>query len=277
MATEKVRFTKEKETLLLTLYARAMQSRSNDPVLVDRAAEDAVGRIDYDFDRIGLSRGAAIGIAIRAKLFDEWTVEFLDGHPDATVLHLACGLDSRVERIDPPATVRWFDLDYPEVVELRRRLFPERESYELIGSSVTEAGWLQRVPADRPVLVVAEGLTMYLTAADGHTLLQRITGHFDRGQLAFDAISRIGAWFGTFNPVIERTKVHFGWGIDDPEELAAFVPRVELMSDLTVADLLRGRDADKLPWATRELGRVFSQLPMVSTMGRMLRYRFGLI
>lgn len=277
MTTEKVRFTKQKETLLLTLYARALQSRSADPVLVDRAAEDAVDRIDYDFSKIRLTRGAAFGIAMRAKLFDEWTTEFIDEHPDATVLHLAAGLDSRVERVDPPKTVRWFDLDYPEVIDLRSRLFPDRESYEMVGSSVTAAGWLERVPTDRPVLVLAEGLTMYLTEADGRALFQLITERFDRGQLAFDAISRIGARYGTLTPVIRRTGVRFGWGIDDPQELAAHLPRVELVSDLTVADLLRRPDAAKLPWATRELGQLFSQLPMVATMGRMLRYRFGLL
>ena len=51
MAT-KVHFTKERETLLVTLYGRALQSRSNDPVLKDKWAEDAIGRIDYDFGKL---------------------------------------------------------------------------------------------------------------------------------------------------------------------------------------------------------------------------------
>jgi O-methyltransferase involved in polyketide biosynthesis len=44
--------------------------------------------------------------------------------PDAVVLHLACGLDSRVLRIDPGPTVAWFDLDQEPVIDLRRRLYP---------------------------------------------------------------------------------------------------------------------------------------------------------
>ena len=39
MATEKVHFTKEKETMLFTLYGKALQSRWEDPVLRDRWAE----------------------------------------------------------------------------------------------------------------------------------------------------------------------------------------------------------------------------------------------
>ena len=76
----------------------------------------------------------------------------------STVLHLGCGLDSRVFRIDPPATVRWYDVDLPDVIDLRRRLYPERHDYELIATSVTDLRWLDGIPADRPVLVVAEGL-----------------------------------------------------------------------------------------------------------------------
>ena len=43
------------------------------------------------------------------------------------MVQLGCGMDSRVYRVDPPPSVRWFDLDYPEVVDLRRRIYPERE------------------------------------------------------------------------------------------------------------------------------------------------------
>ena len=66
-------------------------------------------------------------IATRAATFDLLTNRYLADHPDATVLHVGCGMDSRVFRLDPPATVQWFDVDYPDVIDLRRQLFPERE------------------------------------------------------------------------------------------------------------------------------------------------------
>ena len=102
---------------------------------------------------------------MRAKAFDDWTSPFIDRHPDAIVLHLGCGLDSRVFRVDPPAAVSWFDVDLPEVIELRRRLYPARDDgYRLIGASVTDLGWLREMPRDRPAMVVAEGLMPYLAA-----------------------------------------------------------------------------------------------------------------
>jgi|SRR5664280_366319 hypothetical protein len=63
-------------------------------------------------------------IATRAATFDQLTNQYLAEAPDATVLHVGCGMDSRVFRVDPPASVQWFDVDYPDVIDLRRQLFP---------------------------------------------------------------------------------------------------------------------------------------------------------
>src|SRR5512147_945932 len=104
---------------------------------------------DYDKGRSGTSQ---MGLAAvwRAKVHDDWARSFLADHPDAVVLHLGCGLDARAFRIDPPATVDWYDLDYPSVIELRRQSLPPREHYTLIDSSVTDLTWLDRIPHGRP-------------------------------------------------------------------------------------------------------------------------------
>ena len=162
MTTEKVRLTKEKETMLITLYSRALHSRGKDPLLRDPWAEQAVDRIDYDFGALKLSGRWPVGAAIRARQFDAWVGEWIARTPESTVLHLGCGLDSRVYRVDPPASVRWFDVDYPEVIDLRRRLYPDRPAYRMIGSSLLEQGWLDEVPRDLPAMILAEGVMMYL-------------------------------------------------------------------------------------------------------------------
>ena len=135
MDREKITLSGAQETLLATLYGRAVDSRSPDSVLHDHAAREAVERVAYDFGRTGMTDTTAVGIALRAKQLDDWTVEFLAEHQKATVLHLACGLDTRVQRLDPPPSVRWLDVDYPEVIELRRRLLPEPSGhYETVGA-----------------------------------------------------------------------------------------------------------------------------------------------
>jgi O-methyltransferase involved in polyketide biosynthesis len=266
--------TGERETMLGTLYLRALDSRSADPVLDDRMADDAVRRIDYDFGRFGERRDHAIAVAMRARTLDLWVREFLAAHPRATVLHLGCGLDSRVHRVGPPAGARWFDVDHPEVIELRRRLYPERDGYRTIGSSVTDPRWLDEVPEGGPVMVVAEGLLMYLTAPDVGRLLRRLTRRFDSGQLAFDAVSPLGLRLQRLVPVVRSTGASLRWGVAGPREVERLVPGLELVTELTAADLADARALGRFSRPFRLRLRLVNGIPPLRRLAWILRYRF---
>ncbi|MCB5906854.1 class I SAM-dependent methyltransferase [Streptomyces pinistramenti] len=134
----KVPLTGARGTLLAAPYGRATDSRSKRPILGDPTAVDAVRRIDHDFSRVRISTGDAAAIAPRGRQLDVWTAQFLATHQRATVVHLGCGLDNRVHRLDPGPRVRWFDIDDPEVIDLRRQLHPERPGWTGIPSSVTD-------------------------------------------------------------------------------------------------------------------------------------------
>ncbi len=242
MDIDKVHLKKEHETYLMTVYGKALDNRAENPILGDRFADEALQKIDFDFKKLKLAGGGEITLPLRAKHFDTWARVFLAAHPQATVLHLGCGLDSRVFRIDPPATVRWYDVDFPDVIELRRRLYPERHDYTLIPASVTEAGWLEAIPADRPVLAVAEGLLQHLSEKDAFELLDRITEHFPSGQILFDIYSRLTARVISFaarlsvlgsKPADADTRVDLTWGLTDPHEVIAKIPRLRLVSTLS--------------------------------------------
>ncbi|RPV53942.1 class I SAM-dependent methyltransferase [Pseudomonas aeruginosa] len=126
MPGHRITLTGEKQTLLITLYAKALDSRLDDSILHDRFAEEAVRQIDFDFSRVALGKGNERALAMRSHYFDQACREFLGRHPEGQVLNLGCGLDSRIYRVDPPAELPWFDLDYPEVMDLRERLYPPR-------------------------------------------------------------------------------------------------------------------------------------------------------
>jgi O-methyltransferase involved in polyketide biosynthesis len=213
-------------TMLCTLYLRAYEYRSGHTVLGDRAAAEAVDRISYDFPRMKRwlrPAGNQFLVALRARRFDIWAADFIRRHPDAVVLHLGCGLDSRVFRLDPPDGVDWFDVDTPDVIAMRRKIFDERDGYRMIGSSVTEPGWLAEIAEGRPALVVAEGLLPYLTAAEVRTLLDRITTRFGVGELMFDGLPR---W------VVRMSKIQH-WGVRDGREIERWNPRMRLAERTT--------------------------------------------
>ena len=271
MESSKVNLTQEKETLLITLFAKAGESRLPDSLLSDTFAAEAVQRLDYDFARLKVSRDLMVGMAIRARTLDDWVRTFIAANPDATVLHLGCGLDTRIFRVNPPRSIRWFDLDYPEVIALRRRLYPEREGYTLIGSSVVEMGWLEQVPADRPAMVVAEGLTMYLRQEEVQRLFTAITTRVPSGEAAFDAFSRLGVRVVQRQHSVRATGAWLHWGIDDPRELEEIVPRLKFFAEVPAYALAHSHRFS-LP-ACLSI-RMLMGIRPIRRLGRFLRYRF---
>jgi methyltransferase (TIGR00027 family) len=259
--TDKVDFTdvqwgSVEWTNLCTLYLRAYESRSPAPILGDTAAADAVNRVEYDWTRMRRAMRPGSNqymVTMRAKQLDDWSADFLQRHPNAVVLHLGCGMDTRAFRLHPPDTVRWFDVDQPNVIALRRKLYDDRDGYRMIGSSVTDGAWLDEIPTDRPVLMVAEGLLMYLTGPEVRALLQRLTDRFGAGELVFDTVSPMG-------PRLSKvlTKGITKWGIRDARELAQWNPRLRFLERSFVGALYQ-----RIPSAAvRLMWRLVNTTPM---------------
>lgn len=234
--SEPIRLTGAQETLLATLYAKALDNQSPHPVLGDTTAEGLMRRIDYDFQKMKFIRRDRRTVTFRAKKLDDWTLRFLNRNPQATVLHLACGLDSRAFRINLPADVRWIDVDQADVIELRRKLFPEKKNYWMIATSVTEGEWLEHVPADRPTLVIAEGLTPYLQEADGLVMLRRLAERFTDGEMMFDAVLPWTLHIAKYSRLIRTTGATFGWAVGDPRSLERLVPGLQLIEEWSLLD-----------------------------------------
>ncbi len=271
MDIHKVDFSGVKWTLLVTLYLRALESRSKDSILADHAAADVIRRIDYDFGslKIRMTAGDRYLVVLRAKQLDLWAIDFLSRHPDATVLQLGCGLDSRASRLGLPAGVRWFDVDYPDVIDLRRQFYPEHDRYRMIGASVTDPAWLDEIPTEHSVLVIAEGLLMYLTEDDVRQLLRRLTDHFPTGVLIFDGLSpwvvrvsnMLPGPYGSFN---------MGWPIRDGREVERLDPRLRHVMNIAVISQF-----PKIPVrAYRVLYQLLSRIPAMRNAIRVFRFDF---
>jgi O-methyltransferase involved in polyketide biosynthesis len=261
------------KTLSPVLRAKALDNRLPDPILGDQYAEQAMRRLDPDYDkrRFGTSQ-MGLSAVVRAKAHDDWARAFLADHPDAVVLHLGCGLDARVHRIDPPATVGWYDLDYPAIIELRQRFLPPRDHYTVIGSSVTDLTWLDRVPRDRPVLMIAEGLVPYLTETDVRRLLISVVNAFPAGQAQFDTVA-VWAWrTSKWNPALRKYGTRFHCGFDDPAALAEWHPRLEYIDEAPMND--SPELMAKAPANVRRAYRVLNLLPGMRQSTRIVRFRF---
>jgi O-methyltransferase involved in polyketide biosynthesis len=228
---EKVLLTREGETLLIPLYSKATESRRPNPIFVDEKAQEILDAIEYDFERLKIPRKTTISLCIRAKKLDEYTRGFLASHPEGVVLHLGCGLDSRCVRVKR-GNAEWYDLDMPKVIELRRKLYEETPTYHMIPSSVTDFGWMDAVsPGGRPVLVIAEGLLMYLSEPDVRALILRLKEAFPGCELACDVYSVMTAKRAKGISSLKETGATIRWGIDDPRAIEAWAPGIQLKEE----------------------------------------------
>lgn len=263
------------QTMLATFYAKALDADLPNSILHDRWAKQIVERIDYDWTRTTMTAGRSPAVTTRSAHFDDWTRQFLAVHPEAVVLHLGCGLDSRFFRVSPGPGVLWYDIDYPEVAALRERLYSSEgtsaECYRVIPASVTDPAWLAEIPTDRPVLMLGEGLTMYLTEADGTALLRRIVSGFPSGELQFDAFSRFGIRTQWSNAVVRRAGATLYWGINGPDDIIAAVPGLRLLAWQSPFETASFRQVS-LPF--RLMARAMSALPVTKYMAQYHRYAF---
>lgn len=197
------------ETLLIPLYNRAMESQRPDAVIKDEKAVALVAQMSaqmgYDFSRVRqvpMPKLLRLMRLIFAREFDRYARDFLSRNPEAVVVHIGCGLDTRFERVDN-GQVEWFDLDFPDVIELRQRLIGgEHGRYHLLSGSVLEDAWLEAVKARshrldvrrRPIMFLAETVFVYFEDAQIKSLVLRLRDHFPGAELVFDGWRPFEIW-----------------------------------------------------------------------------------
>lgn len=268
--------TPVEQTTLLTEYARALDSRSPLPILADPLADDVVRQIDYDFTQLGVTPSVRCLVALRAKMLDERIGAFVRQHPDAVVVDLGAGLNSMVFRVDPPSTVDWYSVDLPAVIALRESLLPHHDCSHAVAASLTEQGWADALPGDRPTMVVADGLFAFLTESDIVAILRRVTDHFDSGIIAFNDYGPVSRLNRIAGKLLTRgsNSPHSQWGFAGFKD--AHHPE-GWNSDLRLAEeasVMHEPDAAKFPRPLRLASRMSKRIPSIARKARVLQYTF---
>ena len=224
------------QTMLTTLYCKALDADSEQPILGDRFAREAVDGIDFDWQQLKVGERWTPLVTVRTAQYDIWASQFLAVHPEATVIHLGCGLDSRVFRVDPGPGVQWYDVDYPAVIELREQVYPTRPGYHLLATSATNPSWLSQIPVGRPTLLLAEGISMYLTESDGVELLQNFVDRFGTGEVQIDFYNRMVVGSQKTHRLQRQSGSKLYWAVNTPQEILDRVSGLRLLSATTFFD-----------------------------------------
>lgn len=218
---EKIKLSGVPETMLQTVYARAKESNGRGAIH-DAKAEELIEKLDYDFSLADKDTAMRSGVIARTIVLDKLTKSWLGAHPGAVVLNIACGLDTRCYRMAGYA--HWYNLDLPETMAVREKLLPESGVISQIAMSAMEDWGKEIKEQNTPVLVIIEGLTMYLSEEEVQRVFAVISRRFEKATVFAEIM----------NPMIvkrfreksiEGSHAKFTWGIKNGKTLA------ELLSD----------------------------------------------
>lgn len=226
------------ETLLIPLYIRAIESQRSDALLKDMKAVALVTQRGSDFSRIKqikMDKDDQVALILRNREFDRYARDFMARYPEAIVVHIGCGLDSRFERVDN-GQVEWYDLDLPEVIELRRKIIgDEGERYHFLACSAFDGAWpnMVSIHLQRPFLFLAEGVFMYFEEAQVKSLVLMLRDHFPDAELVFDAFSPFLVRMNNFRFKISRAKIsaRYNWGLKHGKDLEGWGDGISLLDE----------------------------------------------
>lgn len=269
---DKIPLSKEMKTLLIPLFGKARESEKKSPVLIDKKAIEIISQLDYNFTSLKIPEKTNIMMCLRAKLIDNFVKDYLCRNDGSVALHLGCGLDSRYDRIEN-SHVDWYDVDFPEVINIRRRFYEETDCYHLIGSSVTEQIWMEKIPAGKKkYIVIAEGLFMYLKENEIKQLVKELTERLGNFTLIFDAFSAFAARKVKNHPSIKETGAVIQWGIDTPRELENWGPEIRLVEEKFFT---ANEEIDNLSFGIRTAFKIANLFPIARKAHRLLIYQIG--
>ena len=210
------------KTLYIPLYGKAYVSKQN-IILRDKNAEKIWAKEGFKLKGKSKSKWLAYYMAMRSAIYDEWVEAELKSKPNATVLQIGCGLDSRIERVSleevSAKNTQWYDIDFPEVIQERHKYFEETEAYHMLGMDMRESGWQKQINQNDEGIIVLEGVSMYFEPAQLSGLLSCLSKHFKSISVLMDCYTEQGAKMSKYKNPIQDVGVTKVYGYDYPEEL----------------------------------------------------------
>lgn len=243
-------------TSLITLYSHALESRTKNPIINDPKAVEIVQLLNPELAKSKnklhrkmvtgkLDQKMIVHIAVRARRYDRYVKDFLKQSPKGIIVNIGCGFDTRFYRIDN-GLVDFYDLDFPQVIELKQKFITGNDRYHFIPASVLDYEWMDRLSQidNRPVMFVAEGVFMYLHTAEVKELVLKLQSEFPGSELVcevFNALWLTKPWKRMINFKMQRElhmgkEATFNFGIGDSQEMEKWNSGIEFLDDWTYLD-----------------------------------------
>ena len=255
------------QTLYIPLYGKAYVSRKG-IILNDKKAEAIWEAEGFELKGKSASKWLAYYMGMRSKVFDNWLEEKLNNTNDVVIIHIGCGMDSRVLRV-AAGSHHWYDVDFPDVIKERRHYYRETDHYHMIEADVREESWLNNISVKNHAIIVMEGVSMYFQSVELKALFRNICKYFEKVELLMDCYTSFAAKASKYKNPINDVGVTSVYGLDDPKELEQNINISYVKEhDMTPAELI-----DELEGAEKVIFKKLYGGNISKKMYRMYEYK----
>lgn len=241
------------ETAFLTLQCHALDTQSKSPLLNDLSSVKTLEMLKKYFSESDnvlhnklfedkIKSNLITHTALRAKKYDNYILSFLDKYPNSTIVNIGCGLDNRFERTDN-GSITFFDLDLPDIMNIKKQIFPEKDRYFQISQSVFDFNWIDKI-TNKHVMLVAEGVFMYCDKQDVEKLFLTLQEKLPNSEIVCEVFN--SKWLKGWRKKMMEFKLKkelklgegttFQFGISDSNEIESWNQGLNLIDDWSYID-----------------------------------------
>ena len=226
------------ETLLLPLWGRAYETKKNNPRLVDRDALAFIEKFDYDFSTIEKTQAMSQhGWVARSLHTDKMALEFIEEHPEATIVNIGCGMDTTFSRIDNGKII-FYELDLPDVIALRRNFYEDSDRHKSVASSFLDTDWFDEIEVRDGLLFLAGGVLYYFKEEQIRSFFIKVADYFENCDFFFDSLSPMGMKIAK-KQVLKKggmaLSMDGGWGLKPIESLEKWDKRIKVINTISMS------------------------------------------
>lgn len=210
-------------TALIPVAIKANETLRKNPRIRDEVAVEIINTLGIDtepFDKFMSHEG----VIARTVMLDRMVKDFIAKNPSAVIVNIGAGFDNRFSRVDN-GSISWFDLDLPDSIELRKKVFSAHERVSMISGSVFEESWCKAVKeavekTNSKVLFIAEGVFMYFTLEEIKKLLSVLKTNFPHATLIAEQNNPLMVKNQKYHDTVKNTNAVFKSGTWSGQEIA---------------------------------------------------------
>ena len=241
------------KTMLLTLFAKAQHSQEKNHKFYDRKAIEVISKIEYDFTIANKDKKMKMGVIGRTIVLDDMVSDYIKKHPHCTIINIASGMDTRFNRLDN-GHIKWYNIDLENSANFRLKYIEDSDRVKTLAYSAMDEKWVNEIKIESGnVLVIIEGLTMYLQEKDVSDILKIISDNFMHCTV-FMEIMPPSSVKHTKEISVEETNSEFTWGLQKGHELLNINPNFKWIKDVNLFDGVN---------KYKPIFRLFTWIPMI--------------